>query len=98
MQVVDLFADDHDEAPSAQMAPAARAPEPAPGKAPKREPDLHHVIQHLHSGETFGALGSVINALSGVALLFFSFSGLWMYIQMWRNRAARKLKPGWFWK
>ena len=93
MQVTDLFGEDHDEAPAAQVA------KPAPGPAGhKHEKSLHDVIQHLHSGESFGPLGTVINTLSGVALLFFSFSGLWMYIQMWRNRAKRKLKPGWFWK
>jgi hypothetical protein len=31
-------------------------------------------------------------------MIFFSFSGLWLYIQMWRNRKNRALKPGWFWK
>ncbi len=56
------------------------------------------LLHHLHSGESFGPLGVVVSILSGLSLLFFSFSGLWMYIQMWRNRAARNLKPGWFWK
>jgi uncharacterized iron-regulated membrane protein len=56
------------------------------------------LLHHLHSGEVFGPLGTVISILSGVALLFFSFSGLWMYIQMWKNRKDRSLKPGWFWK
>ena len=36
--------------------------------------------------------------LSGLALMFFSLSGLWLYIQMWRNRASRGLKGGMFWK
>ena len=67
MQVTDLFGEDHDEAPAAQVA------KPAPGPAGhKHEKSLHDVI--------------------------FSFSALWMYVQMWRNRAKRKLKPGWFWK
>jgi uncharacterized iron-regulated membrane protein len=56
------------------------------------------LIHHLHSGETFGPLGTVIASLSGLAMIFFSFSGLWLYIQMWRNRKDRSLKPGWFWK
>ena len=56
------------------------------------------LLHHLHSGESFGPLGVVISTLSGLSLLFFSFSGLWMYIQMWRNRASKSLKPGWFWK
>ena len=36
--------------------------------------------------------------MSGLVVAFFAFSGLWMYIQMFRTRAARSLKPGWFWK
>jgi uncharacterized iron-regulated membrane protein len=55
-------------------------------------------LHHIHSGEQFGPVGVVISILSGLALLFFSFSGLWMYVQMWRNRSAKNLKPGWFWK
>ena len=55
-------------------------------------------LQHLHSGETFGIAGTVISILAGIALAFFSFSGLWMYIQMWRNRRSRRVTPGWFWK
>ena len=56
------------------------------------------LLHHLHSGETFGPLGTVIATLSGLAMVFFSFSGLWMYIQMWRARKDRSLKPGWFWQ
>jgi hypothetical protein len=56
------------------------------------------LLHHLHSGETFGPLGVVVSILSGLALLFFSFSGLWMYVQMWRNRKVRGLQSGWFWK
>jgi uncharacterized iron-regulated membrane protein len=94
MQLADVFGG---EGPPPAAAKAA-APEGKPA-APKPKPqDLHHILQHLHSGETFGPLGTVINTLSGLALLFFSFSGLWMYIQMWRNRNSRALKPGWFWK
>jgi hypothetical protein len=55
-------------------------------------------LHHLHSGESFGPLGVVIATMSGVAMIFFSFSGLWLYISMWRNRKSRALKPGWFWK
>ncbi len=56
------------------------------------------LLHHLHSGETFGVLGTVIASLSGLAMIFFSFSGLWMYIQMWRNRKDRSLNPRWFWQ
>lgn len=54
-------------------------------------------FHHLHSGETFGLAGEIIVLLSGVALVFFSISGLWMYYQMWENRKARGLKKGIFW-
>ena len=55
-------------------------------------------FHHLHSGEEFGPVGTAIAVLSGLAMIFFSFSGLWLYVQMWRNRKDRNLKPGWFWK
>ncbi len=54
------------------------------------------LIHHLHSGETFGPLGTVIATLSGLALIFFSFSGLWMYIQMF-SRRGKADKKGLFW-
>jgi hypothetical protein len=56
------------------------------------------LLHHLHSGETFGPVGVVISILSGISLLFFAFSGLWMYVQMWKNRKDKALKPGLFWK
>lgn len=56
------------------------------------------LFHHLHSGESFGPIGTAISVLSGLAMMFFSFSGLWLYIRMWRNRADRKLAPRWFWK
>ena len=56
------------------------------------------LLHHLHSGESFGPAGVVIATLSGFAMVFFAFSGLWMYVQMWRNRQRRALAPRWFWK
>ena len=56
------------------------------------------LLHHLHSGETFGPVGTVISLLSGIALLFFAFSGLWMYVRMWSHRRDKQHKPGWFWK
>ena len=99
MQGIDLLGkEDESRPPAAQVQAAAARPAAAlPAKQPRKD-DWHHVFQRLHSGEKFGPVGVAINILSGLALLFFSFSGLWMYIQMWRNRAGRKLKPGWFWK
>ena len=68
-------------------------PKPQPGDPRALVSTLHH----LHAGETFGPVGTAISILSGFALIFFSFSGLWMYVQMWRNRKDRGLKSGWFW-
>ncbi|WP_144096281.1 PepSY domain-containing protein [Croceicoccus sediminis] len=56
------------------------------------------LFHHLHSGETFGPIGTAISVLSGLAMIFFSFSGIWLYVQMWRNRKSRRLSPRWFWK
>jgi hypothetical protein len=55
-------------------------------------------FHHLHSGEEFGPFGTIISLLSGIALLFFSFSGLWMYTRMWSHRRDKDHKPAWFWK
>ncbi len=54
-------------------------------------------FHHLHSGEEFGKAGEAISFASGLALLFFAFSGLWMYVRMWRERARRGAKSRWFW-
>jgi len=64
---------------------------------PKRVPkpgdwDVSY-LHHLHSGEEFGPAGIIFSMLSGLALLFFAFSGLWMYIQMYRRRSRRKHHP-----
>lgn len=50
-------------------------------------------LHHIHSGEEFGPIGVIISLLSGIALIFFAFSGLWMYIQMFRRRAHRASHP-----
>ena len=60
-------------------------------------PDLYHVIIDLHSGAYFGPVGKGVSALLGAAMLFFSISGVWMYIDMFRKR-RRSGRPGLFWK
>jgi uncharacterized iron-regulated membrane protein len=62
---------------------------------PKPQPGGWNVglLHHLHSGEEFGAVGVALSILSGFALLFFAFSGLWMYIQMFRARASKQSNP-----
>lgn len=58
---------------------------------------LPMLIKHLHAGQPFGPIGTLLSVLSGMALVFFAGSGLWLYLGMWRKRAARAQKPGWFW-
>ena len=55
------------------------------------------LLHHLHSGESFGPAGVIVSILSGLALVFFSVSGIWLYVQMWRHRKDRALAPRWFW-
>ena len=50
-------------------------------------------LHHLHSGEEFGPAGVIVSTMSGLALFFFAFSGLYMYIQMYRRRARRHSHP-----
>ena len=95
----------HEEPGAASSAPVAPAAFVCPETMncrpkPPQNPGNWNVglLHHLHSGETFGPAGVVVSILSGLALLFFSFSGLWMYIRMWSNRRAKNHKPGWFWK
>ena len=69
-------------------------PKPKPGDPRSIVGTLHH----LHSGESFGPVGTVLFTLAGFAMIFFAFSGIWLYVQMWQNRKERRQKPGWFWK
>ncbi|GAA3904319.1 hypothetical protein GCM10022276_23680 [Sphingomonas limnosediminicola] len=63
---------------------------------PKQKPGAWNLglLHNLHSGESFGPVGTIISIMSGLALLFFSFSGLWMYIQLWRGRLAKTQHGG----
>ncbi len=53
-------------------------------------------LHHLHSGEEFGPVGVIVSIASGLALLFFAFSGLYMYVQMFRARARSGKQGGLF--
>ena len=55
-------------------------------------------LKELHSGEEFGPVGTALSIAGGLALVFFAFSGLWMYIRMWSHRRTNSHKPYWFWK
>ena len=73
-------------------APAAKPPEAArPPQTPLKK--FVHFVTELHSGEQFGIAGQLISLVSGLALVFFAFSGLYMYIQMFRRRAHRAYHP-----
>ena len=80
--------------PAAFVCPADMVCRPKPAPRPWNVGFLHH----LHSGEQFGPIGVVISILSGLAVVFFAFSGLWMYIRMFSHRRTNNHKPGWFWK
>lgn len=65
---------------------------------PKPKSMIVATLHHLHSGESFGPVGTIIATLSGLAMMFFAFSGLWLYIQMWRHRKKRDPGSGMFWE
>ncbi|WP_309610255.1 PepSY-associated TM helix domain-containing protein [Sphingomonas sp.] len=75
-------AEDTDEAEAPKATPAARPPQ-----SPLKQ--FIHFVTELHSGEEFGIVGQLVSLVSGLALIFFAFSGLWMYIQMFRRRSHR---------
>ena len=84
-----------------QLEPAFRCPADMvclPRGGPEGGGSWVGLMHHLHSGEAFGPVGMAIGFLSGLALLFFAFSGLVMYVQMWRARSTRGARPRWFWK
>jgi hypothetical protein len=51
-------------------------------------------LHHLHSGEEFGPVGTALAMLSGVALIFFALSGLWMYVALVRGRTRSRARGG----
>lgn len=51
----------------------------------------------LHSGKYYGMTGLVVIMLAGLILMVLSFTGLWVYIDMYRRRAKAN-KKGFFWK
>ena len=89
-----------DRAQAAQAAPAGfKCPETMMCRPKPPQGGLNiGLIHHLHSGESFGPVGVVLFSLAGFAMVFFSFSGLWLYVQMWRFRKDRGLNPKWLWE
>jgi len=78
-------------APSGFVCPEAMTcrARPAPDSASAWVSFFHHI----HAGEEFGPIGTALSILSGFALLFFAFSGLWMYVQMYLRRSHRHSHP-----
>jgi uncharacterized iron-regulated membrane protein len=104
-QVMTLAGGEEHHGPPPGMAMPAGAkpalPQPGGGKDGPPDhrggpPDLYHFIIDLHSGNVLGPVGKVISALLGAAMLFFSVSGMWMYIDMFRKR-RRIGRTGLFW-
>jgi uncharacterized iron-regulated membrane protein len=60
-------------------------PKPAPDSAAAWVSFFHHI----HAGEEFGAIGTALSIASGLALLFFAFSGLYLYLELYRGGLAR---------
>ncbi len=86
---VQVLMENHDAPPAAMaVEPHRDAPEEEkPAAARDHDRDLHESIMHIHSGEFFGKFGNVIGLICGLALFFFSISGLWMYWQMFQARS-----------
>ena len=82
---------------------------PPTGASTKDTEQLHQLgyAQELRRGmktfSNFAVSFTIISILSGCSLFFFAFSGLWMYVQMWRGRLSlsqtgKKLRGGrFFW-
>ncbi len=66
----------------------AKAATPRASERPARTllGDFGHAVKAIHSGEALGPLGTVLSIATGLAMTFFSISGFWMYLQMWRRR------------
>ncbi len=78
-------------APTAFVCPADMTCRPK--RTPKPGDWNVSYLHKIHSGEEFGPAGVIVSLVSGIALIFFAFSGLYMYIQMFRRRGHRKSHP-----
>jgi len=100
---VQVIAEDHVGPPpvlvaaQAQSQPAGQTEPLATSPAQQSGGDLHGLIMHIHSGEYFGKFANVIGLVCGLALFFFSVSGLWMYWQMFSAR-VKNGRGEVFWK
>ncbi len=92
MQLIDLTGNgDHHGPPGGPRSQATALSIAQPGGGPDGEAsglNLRQLFNHIHTGEYFGSVGIYISLLSGLALFFFSVSGLYLYWQMFKSRAA----------
>jgi len=90
------------QAAAPRTTPAAAPPRAAQAPAAPQSPNRKFLklVTDLHSGEQFGLTGQLVSLVTGLALLFLAGSGLWMYVRMFRARAAKVRASGgkWFWK
>lgn len=89
----------HEEAADGgqMQATTALADAPKPKQPQSSLRRWNHWIKDLHSGVLLGPVGIFVSMLSGVALIFFAISGMWMYWQMFSRRKAAG-RNSFFWK
>jgi uncharacterized iron-regulated membrane protein len=86
---------------AAEREAAAAAPRTTPAPPPSPNRKFLKLVTDLHSAEQFGLAGQIVSLVIGLAILFLAGSGLWMYIRMFRARAAKARAPSggkWFWQ
>lgn len=86
---------DHDANQTQSVTAVSDAPKPKQAQSTLRR--WNHWIKDLHSGVLLGPVGIFISILSGLALIFFAISGMWMYWQMFTRRKAAG-RTNFFWK
>jgi hypothetical protein len=80
--------------PPSAMPPGFKCPETLTCRPKQQGTSIVGTLHHLHSGESFGPAGQIVSILTGSALLFFAFSGLWMYVEMFRGRLRKTDRGG----
>lgn len=86
----------HGDAVKAEGADSQGATaKPKPPQSPLRR--WSHWIKDIHSGVAMGPVGIAISIVSGLVLMFFAVSGMWMYWQMFTRRRAAG-RTNFFWR
>lgn len=74
----------------------ARTGAPIGGSGEDGARAFHLLLLRLHRGDIAGAAGLWISIACGLALLTLCLTGAWVYVDLWRRRAARG-ERGLFW-